>query len=191
VIPLPWWYGAAVKVAFAVEIAGGAIGLYRWPRLSRAQRLMTLWLVASALVDLLIETTSARTRNAQPLAHVWYAASVIFGVGAMAALQSDRRLVRIHQGIVVAFLAIWGGLAATVEPITEYSKYSAPLHAVVILGAALAALFRRVVTARDDLLLDSGFLLSVGLIAYAVPSAFQTLVAQLWLREHPANTMAY
>jgi hypothetical protein len=176
---------------FVVEAIGFAIGLKSWRGLDRGQRLMALWLGASALTDLAAFALARSIGNTQPAARVWYALSVAFALEALARYQGSSRLATMLRVGIVGYLALWLVLLVTVEPPLNYSTYSAPVHAIVILAAAVVTLFRRVALSRGDLVEDSGFLFSVALIAYAVPSALQTLVAQLWNSDYLSRTVAY
>jgi hypothetical protein len=82
-------------------------------------------------------------------------------------------------------------MLVTIEPLAAISTYAEPLHALVILVAAVVTLVRRASFGRGELLLDPGFLIAAGLAGYAVAAVFETLVAQLWVRDFPQYVNAY
>jgi hypothetical protein len=143
------------------------------------------------LSDILVIVLARRHQSTQPVTRVWYAASVVLALEALAAYQYDARrflAFRVFAAIYVATSVI---LLATIEPLAAITTYAAPLHALVILAAAVVTLLRRATFGRGELVLDPGFLIAAGLIGYAVAAVFETLVAQLWVIDFPQYVKAY
>jgi hypothetical protein len=153
--------------------------------------LITIWFVAAALGDVAVFVTAKVLHNTQPAARVWFALSVVFALEALAAFQHDNRRVVAFRVAIGVYLVAWGGLAMIVEPLTTLSTYSSPLHALVILTAAVLTLLRRASLGRGDLFMDPGFLIAAGLAGYAVASVLEALVGQLWLHDAPQYVNAY
>ncbi len=190
-LTLPAWDWLAGYGDLAVELGGLGVGIARWPRLARGQRVIATWLGASAVFDIAALIASRRWHNAQPVARLWFVTCVVLAVEALAAYQHSRQRAVVLRWLMAGYVIAWLILVATIEPIDQYSTYSAPLHALVVLGAAVMTVFRRVSLGRRDLLGDPGFLIGVGLSAYAVPEAFRTLVAQLWSNDLPQRGILY
>lgn len=188
---LPGWAFAISYAGSVVEVCGAAIGLLRWRRIAGGQRVITLWLCAAAVSDAAVFVTAKVLHNSQPAARVWFALSVALALEALAEFQHDAHRAGVLRAAAGVYLIAWGILAAVVEPLAMLSTYSAPLHALVILTAAVLTLMRRASLGRGDLLLDSGFLVGAGLAGYAVASVLETLVGQLWLRDFPQYIAAY
>lgn len=143
------------------------------------------WLGASGLADVGALVSGRLWQNSQPVVRVWLLFGVVLAMEALAAYQHSRQRAAVFRMAMGGFVIAWLVLLATVEPIARYSAFTAPLHGMVILVASAATVFRRVSLTRRDLLVDSGFLISVGLMAYAVPASLQTLVAQLSVNSAP------
>jgi hypothetical protein len=177
--------------ALTVELGGFGVGIARWRWLARGQRVIAAWLGAGAMFDIAAIVAARRWHNLQPVARLWFVACVVLAVEALATYQHSRQRVAVLRWVMAGYVLAWLILVATIEPINQYSTYSAPLHALVVLGAAAMTVYRRVSLGRHDLLSDPGFLIGVGLSAYAVPEAFQTLVAQLWINDAPRRSVLY
>ena len=156
----------------------------RWHRLEPGRRHIALWLGASALSDLTEYSAGPAWHDTQLIARVWFVVSVVLGVAALAAYQHSAHRAAILRAVGGGYVVVWVMLAVTIEPIDRYSTYSGPLQGIVLLGAAVTTLFRRVAVGRRDLLADPGFLIAVALCAIAIPAAFETVVAQFWLNAH-------
>ena len=85
----------------------------------------------------------------------------------------------------IVYVAVWLFLLVTAaDRPMAYSRFVSPLHSLLLLSAGLFVLFQEAALSRRDLLQQPGFLLAVGLIGYAVPSAFQSSIAQIALPDH-------
>ncbi len=168
-----------------VELGGAGVGFRFWRRLPQGPRRIVLWLAASGVADISALIAGRRWHNAQPVARVWFLVCVVLALGALASVQHSAPRAAALRVLAGVYALTWLVLVATVEPIQLYSSYSAPLHGVVLLLAASATVFRRISLGRRDLLVDPGFLIGIGLIAYAVPASLQTLVAQLSVNSAP------
>jgi hypothetical protein len=188
---LPSWDWIAAYGGSAVELGGFAIGAALWKRLARGQRVVTLWFAAAAVSDILVIVLARRHQSTQPVTRVWFAASVILALEALAAYQHDARRVLALRILAVMYVATSVVLLVTIEPLTAITTYAAPLHALVILTAAVVTLLRRATFGRGELVLDPGFLIATGLIGYAVAAVFETLVAQLWVIDFPQYVKTY
>jgi hypothetical protein len=175
----------------AVELVGAAIGLARWRRIAGGQRMITIWFGAATLSDIAAFVTARWFHNNQPSGRIWFALSVVFALEALAAFQVGKNRVMAFRVAIVAYLAAWALLAAFVEPLPTFSTYTEPLHALVILTAAVLTLLRRASLGRGDLFDDPGFLIAAGLAGYAVATVLETLVGQLWLHDAPQYVNAY
>ena len=188
---LPSWDWVVAYSGSAVELSGFIIGVVRWRRIARGQQLITLWFSAAVLSDIAVIVTAQLHQSTQSIAPIWFASSVIFALGSLAVYQSgDRRaaVVRVSIGVYLAVSVI---LLMTIEPLGAISTYAAPLHALVILAAAVLTLLRRASLGRGELLVDPGFLIAAGLTGYAVAAVFETLVTQLWVHDFPQYVKAY
>ncbi len=172
------WQLATLVTVPTVDTLGFLVGAFVWRRV-RNQRLMVFWLGLSAITDWAFLIAARTSGNSRPVVRVWYAASVVAALAAMAAYQGSPRRAKLLWGASAAYVVLWTILLLTIEPIAEYSSYSAPIHALLILAAAVMTLFRRVAVARGDLVRDAGFLFAAGLIVYAVPATIQALVPQV------------
>jgi len=168
----------------AAALAGLGIGIARWPALERGQRAATVFLGTSALCDLAAYAAAYFRHNTQSVARVWFLLSVVLGLEILAAYQRNRRQAALFRLIAGGYVLTWLILGVTVDPIDNYSTFTGPLQGIVILAAAATTLFQRVALGRRDFLSDPGFMIAVALCAVAVPAAFQTVVAQLWLNDH-------
>ncbi len=174
-----------------IALVGVAIGAARWRQLGRGQRFIALWLGASALVDLTTYLAAPILRDTQQIGRVWFLVSVMLAMEALASYQHSQTRAMIFRAAWAGYAALWVAFALTIEPIMRLSTFSAPLQGIVLLGASVATLFRRVSIGRRDFLADAGFLIAVALAAVAVPAAFQTVVAQLWLNDHLKMAYTY
>lgn len=190
-ISLPSWDWVITYASSAVELSGAAIGSIRWRRIAGGQRVITLWFAAAAIIDIAVILAARRHHSTQPLIRLWVAVSVIFALEALGTYQRGDRRVAAFRALIVAYVAAWLILLITIEPLAAFSTYSAPLHTLVILAAAVLTLRRRASFGRGELFTDPGFLIAAGLAGYAVADAFETLVAQLWVREFPQYVVAY
>ncbi|HEY4101829.1 MAG TPA: hypothetical protein VGM20_13225 [Gemmatimonadales bacterium] len=175
----------------AVEFIGFLIGSIRWRRLGPGQRAATLWFGAATVSDAVVLFLSYHGQNTQPSGRVWYAASVVLALEALARFQSEQRRVVAFRVASVAYVLTSIVLLVTGEPLNAMTTYAAPLHALVILIAAVVTVFRRTLLGRGDLFSDPGFLVAAGLIGYAVAAVFETLVAQLWTATLPNYVEAF
>lgn len=188
---LPRWDWVVAYGGSAVELAGSAIGVVLWRRLARGQRAVALWFAAAALSDIAVIIVARGHQSTQPTARIWFAVSVILALEALAAYQRGRRRVLGLRILTCAYVAASVIMLVTIEPLAAISTYAEPLHALVILVAAVVTLVRRASFGRGELLLDPGFLIAAGLAGYAVAAVFETLVAQLWVRDFPQYVNAY
>ena len=174
-----------------IEMCGAITGSLRWRRIGPGQQAITLWFGAAMVGDVAAFATARLFQNNQPSSRLWFAFSVVFGLAALAAFQPNRArawALRVTAGV---YLVAWGALALFVEPLTALSTYTEPLHALVILAAAVFTLQRRASLGRGDLFSDAGFLVAAGLAGYAVASVLESLVGQLWLTDAPQYIGAY
>lgn len=178
-------------LGIAAELAGVVFGLSRWTKIGAGKRLIILWLAASATSDLLTIYYARHMQNSQLVAHYWFLATVIFGVEALRAYQHCRQRALVFRCIGVAYFVAWLILSFTIESSASYSTYLGPLEGLVLLGAAVATLFRRVAIGRHEFLADSGFLIAAAVCGVAILAAFQTVVAQLWMRTDPNMLAVY
>jgi hypothetical protein len=183
-----WLAGYA---ATAVEFGGFGVGVTQWRRLARGQRLIAVWLGTSALADLAEYIIAPISNNVQPIANLWFAASVILAVEALAAYQNSRQRAALLRTAIGLYLLLWVILVATIDPLNRYSSYVGPVHGLVILCAAVITIFRRVSLGRRDLSSDPGFLVAAALSVYAILAAFQTLVAQALLNLHRQQAIMF
>lgn len=181
---IPWALEWSAYVATAAALAGFTFGAARWRQLARGQRVLTLWLGASAAADIATYTLESVLGNTQPIAQIWFVASVVLGLEVLASLQYSGSAALWFRGIGVAYGLVWAVLALSVESIHLYSTYASPLQGFVLLGASLAALLRRVAIGRRDFLDDPAFLVCIAFAAIGLVSAFQTLTAQMLMRQN-------
>ena len=172
-------------------LVGVAIGGARWRQLGRGQRFIVFWLGTSALIDLTTYVAAPILRDTQQIGRVWFLASVVLAVEALAAYQQSGVRTSIFRLVWAGYAVTWVAFALTIEPIRRLSTFSGPLQGIVLLGASVATLFRRVSIGRRDFLADAGFLIAAALAAVAIPAAFQTVAAQVWLNGNVKMVYTY
>lgn len=178
-------------IATAFALIGLGVGVARWRHLDLGLKLATAYLGATALTDLVVYYVSAHSTRVQSVVRIWFLVSVLLVCATLATFQHDgRRAIWLRVAAIVYGIA-WLILSFTVEAFDAYSTYAGPLSGVVILGAALMTIFRRVALARRDLAADPGFLVAVAFAAIGLPTAFQTVVVQLWLNNLIGRGIAY
>jgi hypothetical protein len=187
----PAWARAIEYVGFAVELAGFLLGTWRWRQLGRGQKAMTLWFGAAIALDILDVTLAPVLLTSQPLSSASNLISPVLALEGLAAFQSSAPIARRFRLVATAYALTWLILHLTVEPLADYSTYSAPLAGFVILASAAFVLFERAARGRTDALVDPAFLVAAGLCGGAVADVFRTLVAGLMVRDHPLYTLIY
>lgn len=188
---LPSWNAVVAYGSSAVELAGAVVGLRRWRRIAGGQRAITLWFTAAAMTDVGVIIAARQHHNTQSLIRIWFALSVILALDALSRYQFDQGRVAVFRLAIGMYLAAWLVLLTTIEPLAAFASYSAPLHTVVILSAAVLTLLRRASIGRGELMMDSGFLIAAGLAGYAVADVFEMVVAPLWATDFPQGVMIY
>jgi hypothetical protein len=161
-------------------LAGSVVGARRWRLLSRGQRLVTAWLVASTLADVGAYVTGYLFHNSQPVAGIWAVVSVVLAVETVAAFHRGRTATRLLHASAVAYLVAWIVIVLRFDSLNNYSMLAIPLAGIVILAAGASALFQRVLRARGDLLADPAFLVAMVFCTIGVLDTFQTVLTRLW-----------
>jgi hypothetical protein len=179
------WDLYSLYLMLAVELIGLTVGIIRWSILGVAERFAVVWLGAGGLFDLMARLAAHFIHNSQITAKFWYPISVVLALSMTAALSRANRWSQAMRFATIVYAAVWFILLVTAaDRPMAYSRFVSPLHSLLLLSAGLFVLFQEVALSRQDLLRQPGFLLAVGLIGYAVPSAFQSSIAQIALPDH-------
>jgi hypothetical protein len=188
---IPPWSHAISSLMYAAEMGGFLVGVWRWRSLGRGQKVITLWFGAAIGFDLLALALAPRLLNTQPISNTLYPISVVLALEALASYQVTRVFAIRFRLVAAAYVVTWAVLHLTVERLTDYSTFAAPLSGIVVLACAALVLFQRVARGRSDVLTDPAFLIAAGLCGCAVADVFRTLVAGLLLHDHPYYALAY
>ncbi len=175
----------------AAGLTGFAVSLFLRARLPRALQVLGYWFAADAAFTTASLFAAKWYRNSRVTSNCSNLVSVCLAMEALGRMQGARKSLVRFRVAAACYAVAWVVLMLTAENPTEYSKYSGPLMGCILVAAGALTIARRVSVARAELLHDPSFLVGVAFVAYEVPTAFLTTVAQLLLRDHPADVLYY
>lgn len=184
------WNGPTAYLMELTAFAGFLTAMVLWRRLDRSFRMIGVWLgllVAERMLSLAVGDTG----GAYVLARLWFPLSVLYTMGAIAAMQGNERRRDMFRLVAIGYSLVWIVLMMAYENYAGPPQWTAELHALVLTAAAAFSVVQRAGRARHDLLRDPGFLLSIGLLLFAAPATFLSYTAREWGDTHPAWYHAY
>jgi hypothetical protein len=172
-----------------VEVVCSFFVVTWWSRLNRSARLAGGWLLAATAFG--IGGTIARYafRNALAVSFYWYPVSALLAFNALAYMHTAGRSRRALQLLSVAVIVAWAVLALFVEERGNYSRFTSPMHAVLLAAAGAYTLITRVETSRTDLLRDPAFVVAAFWVIYAIPTVFLSVAARYWMEQRDTQTL--
>jgi hypothetical protein len=174
-----------------IEVVCSALVLSWWSRLNRSARMAGAWLWAATLFGILGLLGRHFIRNALMASFFWYPVSALLAFNAMAFMHArGRSRLGLHllSGVVVM---AWGVLALTVEQFGDYSRFTSPMHAVLLAAAGAYTLITRVEASRVDLLRDPVFVIASFWVLYAIPTVFLSVAARFWMEAGDTQTLLH
>lgn len=147
------------------------VGLSRWETLDRARRLLTAWAGSASLAAAGTLAMSAYPGYEHVALQLYLPLSAIFGMGALAALQTSRRRRDAFRIMGALYAVVWLVLTLTIEDLSSYSIATGPIHHILLTGASAFTLQTALRRAQGYLLSDPAAVIGMGFLAFAAPTA--------------------
>src|SRR5690606_39384427 len=107
-----------------------------WSLLDRRGRLTGGWLLAATLFGIGGVIGKYAFRNALFVTFFWYPISAILAFNALAYMHAGGRSRKTLHALSVAVIIAWAALALFVETPGDFSRFTSPMHAVLLAAAA-------------------------------------------------------
>lgn len=172
-----------------VELACSYYVLKWWAGLARSGRLAGGWLLAATAFGIAGQIGKYTIRNALIATFFWYPVSALLAFNALAFMHAPGRSRAGLQLLSGCVVLAWAILALTVEVPGDFSKFTSPMHAVLLAAAGAYTLITRVETSRVDLLRDPAFVVAAFWVIYAIPTVFLSVAARYWMERQDAQTL--
>lgn len=169
----------------AMLAATGLLGALRYRQLGPGLRWAWYWAWVGLLTKALQEMLESSV-GTHAITHFYYPVSVIFATQALATYQPYRRGADAVKLSGAGYAIAWVVLTATVEHLTSFSRWTAPLRAVLIAVIAARTIGGRLRIRFVGRLRDQGVLVSLTFVTLYGISGIVTPFAAAYEQNAPA-----
>lgn len=175
---LSWFFNAVLALI-------GLMGAFRYRQLGTGLRWAWYWAWVGLLTKA-IQETFGTTIGTQVITHFYYPISVVFATQALAPYQPRRRGADAVRLSAIGYIIAWAILTATVEQLTSYSRWTAPLRAVLLAVIAARTIGDRLRVRFVERLRDEGVLVALTFVALYGISGIVAPFAAIYEQDAPA-----